>query len=148
MSMAVANVILDGIRNQKRRQTTQSSMSGRTLRPQPTKPTPSLEQGQSQDPRASYGSPDPSRPPRTQSYGPSSGSSMEATEAAKTMYAQSQTSPQRPSAPDRTSSSSAAAAAAAAMSGQQSPSQRDQYQRASSDYSTGGGRGPVVTQIV
>lgn len=139
--MAVANLILDAIN--KRRPTTQSPMSDRTLRPPSAKPTPSLEQGQTPDPRASYGPSDPSRPPRTQSYGPASGSSVEATEAAKTMYAQSQTSPQRPAAPDRTSSSSAtaAAAAAAAMSGQQSPSQKDPYQRVSSDYSTGAGRG-------
>jgi hypothetical protein len=142
--MAVANVILDGIRNQKRRQTTQSSMSGRTLRSQSAKPTPTPEQGQlPADPRASYGSPDPSRPPRTQSYGASSASSMEATEAAKAMYAQGQTSPNRPAGPDRTSSSSAAAAAAAAMTGQRTPSQRDQYQR-SSDYAAQSvpGRGP------
>jgi hypothetical protein len=137
--MAVANVILDGIRNQKRRQTTQSSMSGRTLRPQSQKPLSLQEpQGQVTDPRSSYGSPDPSRPPRAQSYGPSSPSSTEATEAAKTMYAQQQgpTSPNRPLGPDRTSSASAAAAAAAAMSGsgQRTPSQRDQYQRSSTDY--------------
>lgn len=132
MSMAVANVILDGIRNQKRRQNTQSSMSGRTLRPQNTKPTPLLEQGQQTDSRSSYGSPDPSRPPRSQSYGPGATSSMEAVDAAKAMYAQQQpTSPTgRPPGPDRTGSSSAAAAAAAAMTGQRSPTQ----QRTSSDY--------------
>jgi hypothetical protein len=139
MSMAVANVILDGIRNQKRRQTTQSTMAGRTLRPQSAKPSPP-EQGQITDPRASYASQDPSRPPRTQSYGTSS-SSIEATEAAKTMYAQGQISPQRPQGPDRTSSSNATAAAAAAMMGPRTPSQRDQYQRASSDYPVGRGSG-------
>ena len=130
--MAVANVILDGIRNQKRRQGTQSSMSGRTLRPQTTKPTPPLDQGQQADPRASYGSPDPSRPPRSQSYGPGASSSAEAIDAAKAMYTQQQpTSPtNRPPGPDRTTSSSAAAAAAAAMTGQRSPSQ----QRSPSDY--------------
>lgn len=137
--MAVANVILDGIRNQKRRQTTQSSMSGRTLRPSSQKPTSPEPQGQLSDPRASYGSQEQSRPPRTQSYGPTS-SSIEATEAAKTMYAQQQgpTSPQRPPGPDRTSSASAAAAAAAAMSGTgpRSPTQRDPYQRSSTDYRT------------
>jgi hypothetical protein len=128
--MAVANVILDGIRNQKRRQGTQSSMSGRTLRPQNMKPTSPLEQGQQTDPRASYGSPDPSRPPRSQSYGPGASSSVEAVDAAKAMYAQQQpTSPtSRPPGPDRTGSSSAAAAAAAAMTaGQRSLSQREQY---------------------
>jgi classical protein kinase C len=141
--MAVANVILDGIRNQKRRQTTQSSMSGRTLRPQNTKPIPPLEQGQQADPRASYGSPDLSRPPRSQSYGPSAASSGEAVDAAKAMYAQQQpTSPtSRPPGPDRTGSSSAAAAAAAAMTGQRTPSQRDQYQRSSSDYAAQAGVG-------
>jgi hypothetical protein len=55
------------------------------------------------------------------------------------MYTQGQISPQRPSGPDRTSSSSAAAAAAAAMSSGRTPSQRDQYQRASSDYAAGRG---------
>jgi classical protein kinase C len=132
MSMAVANVILDGIRNQKRRQTTQTSMSGRTLRPQSTKPTAAIEQGQSS---TFAGPPEPSRTPRTQSYG-SSTPSLEATEAAKMMYAQGQTSPQRPGGPDRTSSSSAAAAAAAsmAMAGPRSPSQRDQYGRSTPDY--------------
>lgn len=137
--MAVANVILDGIRNQKRK-TTQSSMSGRTLRPQSNKPTPAIEQGQATDPRASYGSPDSSRPPRAQSYGAST-TSPEATEAAKAMYAaQGQMSPNRPQGPDRTPSSNAAAAAAAAMTGQRTPSQRDQYQRSQSDY-TQAGRG-------
>lgn len=133
--MAVANVILDA---QKRRQTTQSSMSGRTLRPQTTKPTQLLDQGQQVDPRASFGSPDPSRPPRSQSYGPIAGSSAEAIDAAKAMYAQQQQQPSsptgRPPGPDRTGSSSAAAAAAAAMTGQRTPSQRDQYQRSHSDY--------------
>ena len=134
MSMAVANVILDGIRNQKRRQGTQSSMSGRTLRPQNTKPIPPLEQGQQGDPRASYGSPDSSRPPRSQSYGPGLSTSLEAVDAAKAMYAQQQpTSPtSRPTGPDRTASSSAAAAAAAAMTGQRPPPQ----QRPPSDYPT------------
>ncbi|KAL5329921.1 hypothetical protein ACEPPN_003441 [Leptodophora sp. 'Broadleaf-Isolate-01'] len=137
MSMAVANVILDGIRTQKRRQTTQTPLSGRTLRPQGNKPIAAAEPGPS-DPRASYGQPDPSRPPRAQSYGAPS-SSMEATEAAKAMYSQGQTSPtqQRPPGPDRTGSSSAAAAAAAAMAGPKSP-QRDPYQRSSTDYA---GRG-------
>jgi len=137
--MAVANVILDNIRTQKSRTATQSSMSGRTLRPQSSaKPVSLSDQGgQGPDQRASYGSPDTSRPPRAQSYSSASGaSSTEATEAAKIMYAQGQISPNRPQAPDRTSSSSAAAAAAAAMGGQRTStsSQRDQYQRTQSDY--------------
>jgi hypothetical protein len=140
--MAVANVILDGIRNQKRRQTTQSNMAGRTLRPQAGKPSPTEQT--SPEPRTSYGS-DPNRPPRTQSYGTSSVSSVEATEAAKSMYAQGQTSPQRPGGPDRTSSASAAAAAAAAMAGPKSPTQRDQYQRSSTDYGSGRGSGTVTS---
>jgi len=140
--MAVANVILDGIRNQKRRQTTQSNMAGRTVRPQAGKPSPTEQT--SPEPRTSYGS-DPNRPPRTQSYGTSSVSSVEATEAAKSMYAQGQTSPQRPGGPDRTSSASAAAAAAAAMAGPKSPTQRDQYQRSSTDYGSGRGSGTVTS---
>ncbi|KAF4636276.1 hypothetical protein G7Y89_g1805 [Cudoniella acicularis] len=139
MSMAVANVILDGIRNQKRRQTAQPSMSGRTLRPQSGKPTSPQEQSQMSDPRTSYGPPDGSRPPRSQSYGATTSSSAEATEAAKMMYAQGQVSPQRPAGPDRTSSSSAAAAAAAAMSGQRPTPQKDPYQRSSTDYAKQGG---------
>jgi hypothetical protein len=137
MSMAVANVILDGIRTQKRRQTSQTPMTNRTLRPQSNKSTAS----ESTTPTSAYG-PDPSRPPRTQSYGGQS-SSTEATEAAKSMYAaQGQTSPQspRPAGPDRTASSSAAAAAMAAMSGPKSPTQRDNrdpYQRTSTDYPSG-----------
>ena len=131
--MAVANVILDGIRNQKRRQTT-TPMVDRTLRPQTAKPTTLTDQGRS-DQRASYSSPDPARPPRAQSYSSTSNtSSLEATEAAKLMYAQGQTSPNRPMGPDRTSSSAATAAAASAMGGQRTSSQRDQYQRSNSDY--------------
>ena len=118
--MAVANVILDGIRTQKRRQTNQSTMtmSGRTLRPQSAKPTPSMEQGQfSTEGRTSFSSPDPSAPPRPQPYGMSTPSSLEATEAAKAMYSQGQGSPGRPAGPERTPSANAAAAAAAAMTG-------------------------------
>ncbi|KAL3427375.1 calcium-independent protein kinase C [Phlyctema vagabunda] len=118
MSMQMANQILDGIRTQKRKTTTAtSSMSGRTLRPSSGKQTP--DQGQISDPRASYGAPDPARPPRAQSYGaPSSTPSTAAIEAAKAQYAQGPTSPQhRPAGPDRTSSQAAAAAASAAMAG-------------------------------
>ncbi|KAK2627753.1 hypothetical protein QTJ16_002399 [Diplocarpon rosae] len=145
MSMSVANVILDGIRTQKRRQTSQTPMTGRTLRPGSTKPGSLVETGMS-EPRTSYG-PETSRPPRAQSYGASSSSSIEATEAAKTMYAQGQTSPvqQRPQGPDRTSSASvSAAAAAAAMAGQTSPTQqRDPYQRSPTDHTgRGSGSGP------
>ncbi|CAG8977170.1 hypothetical protein HYALB_00003391 [Hymenoscyphus albidus] len=135
MSMAVANQILDGIRTTKRRQTTQPTMTGRQLRPQSAKP---LQDGHSSpEARTSsqHGSPESPRSPRSQSYGPSSASSLEATEAAKTMYALGQTSPtqsQRPG-PDRTASSSATAAAAAAMAG-------NRTQRTSSDYATGGSR--------
>jgi hypothetical protein len=59
------------------------------------------------------------------------------------MYANNQvTQQQRPPGPDRTTSSqSAAAAAAAAMTGQRTQSQRGQYQRTSTDYTQGQGRG-------
>lgn len=118
--MAVANVLRDGIRNQKRRQTTPSSMSTKTLREKPE------QAGSPVDNRNSYGSPESSGPPRTQSYG--APSSPEATDAAKAMYAQSTTSPQqRPAPPDRAStSSSATAAAAAAMGARQPIPPRDQ----------------------
>jgi hypothetical protein len=146
MSMAVANVILDGIRNQKRRQAQPSTMSGRTLRPGTagTGKSPPLTQASTLDSRASFGSSEPDRPPRTQSYGSAAtGASQESIDAAKTMYAsQQQTQQGRPPGPDRTSSSSAAAAAAAAMTGgPRSPSQRGGYQRSSTDYVSGGGRG-------
>lgn len=138
--MAVANVILQGIRNQKQRQTIQPSLAGKTLRPQQKT---QLSEGPVPDARASYTA-DPSHPPRSQSYGSPPTSSVEAQEAAKVMYAQQNTS-QRPVGPDRTASSSAAAAAAAAMNvGGRSPSQRDPYQRASTDYAAGGrGAGPT-----
>lgn len=130
MSMAVANVILDGIRNQKRKTTTQSSLAGKTLRPQPKQQLSDAPSGN----RTSYSS-DPPGPPRSSSYAPSS-TSQEAQDAAKAMY-QQQTLPNRPSAGDRLPSSNAAAAAAAAMnSGGRPTSQRDQYQP-QSDY---GGR--------
>jgi hypothetical protein len=142
--MAVANVILDGIRKQKRQQQQPSLMSGKTFRPATGRSTPS-SQATTLDPRASYGSGEPS--PRVDSYGPSSTASPDSIEAAKAMYANSQASQQqqRPPGPDRTSSSqsaaAAAAAAAAAMTGQRTQSQRGQYQRASTDYSQGQGRG-------
>jgi classical protein kinase C len=147
MSMAVANVILDGIRNQKRRAAQPSTMSGRTLRPGTGKSTPSSQASTLADPRSSYGSSDPERPPRAQSFGPGTGASAESIEAAKAMYANQQSSqqqPGRPSGPDRTASSqSAAAAAAAAMTGsaaaaQRVPSLRGQYARSSSDYNNAG----------
>ncbi|KAK3319170.1 kinase-like domain-containing protein [Apodospora peruviana] len=100
MSMAVANQILEGIRSQKKNKQGQStSLSERTLRPGAK--------------TSSGGSPHGS----TSSYSASSSYaptivSPEATEAAKLMY--SQTTPQRPMGPDRTSTSSSTAASAAA----------------------------------
>ncbi|KAK4154557.1 hypothetical protein C8A00DRAFT_32681 [Chaetomidium leptoderma] len=110
MSMAVANQILEGIRSTKKtRQEKASSMSERTLRAG-SKGTTSSAQS--------------SIPYSPSSHGPQI-ASPEATEAAKLMY--NQTSPQRPSGPDRssTSSTTASAAAAAAMSSKPtSPSQQ------------------------
>lgn len=118
--MTTANVILEGIRNQKRRQQpATTTMSQRTLRPSTGRSNPSTI-----DTRASYtegteqGDQMP-RTPRAQSYNAQSGASQESIDAAKALYSASQSSPvqQRPSAPERTvSSQSAAAAAAAAMS--------------------------------
>jgi hypothetical protein len=137
--MTVANVILSNMRDQKRRGTAPPPMSNRTLRPQSGKGAPA-EQGTPPDPRNSYNSPEMTRPPRAPSYGPS-GTSVEATEAAKAMYAQVTASPQqRPAGPDRTSSSSATAAAAAAMGGSRQTPPRDAYQRSPTDYA-GGRRG-------
>jgi len=143
MSMAVANQILEGIKIGKQRDESkkQSNMAGRTLRPQSGKSTPTIQSSQLSDSPGSYASADPSRPPRAQSYNSNTSSSLEATEAAKAMYSQGQTSPNRPAGPDRTGSASAAAAAAAAMTGQRTPSQRDQYQRSNSDYGSQAGRG-------
>ncbi|KAI9741436.1 MAG: Serine/threonine kinase [Claussenomyces sp. TS43310] len=141
MNMTTASVILEGMRKQKRRAAQPSSMSGRTLRPTTGRSTPS-SQATTADPRASYGSSETAdRPPRAQSYGPSSGASQESIDAAKAMYASqtAQSPQQRPAGPDRTSSSqSAAAAAAAAMTGQRAPSVRGPYQRSSTDYTPGG----------
>lgn len=127
--MAVANAILDGIRSQKRRVTAPVPMSEKTLREK----KPETE-GMPTD-RNSYGSPESQRPPRAKSYG--APSSSEATQAAQAMYTPS--SPQqRPAGPDRTSTSSsataAAAAATAAMGGRQPIPPKDQYSRASTDY--------------
>ncbi|KAL2019853.1 hypothetical protein VTK56DRAFT_9115 [Thermocarpiscus australiensis] len=97
MPMAVANQILEGIRSTKKtRQEKASSMSERTLRAGSKGTTSSTQSS------ATYTS---------SSYSPQA-ASPEATEAAKLMY--TQTSPQRPPGPDRTSTSSTAASAAAA----------------------------------
>lgn len=139
-------MILDGIRNQKRRAQQPSSMSGRTLRPGTGRSAPS-SQGSTLDPRSSYGSGEAS--PRADSYSSSATASVDSIEAAKAMYSNNQPSQQqqRPPGPDRTSSSqSAAAAAAAAMTGQRTQSQRGQYQRSSIDYAQGQGRGSVSYQ--
>lgn len=140
--MSVASVILDGIRSQKHRQgQSTSSLSGRTLRPGTNRTTTSSQS--TSDPRASYGSTEePSRPPRTQSYGQMS-AAQESIDAAKAMYtnqAGQQQQQQRPAGPDRTSSSSAAAAAAAAMGGQKPVAARNPYQRSSTDYTQAGTR--------
>jgi hypothetical protein len=130
MSMAVANVILDGIRRQRLKQAQPTQLKG-TLRPGNGRNTPASTATTLIDNRASYGSSEPERPPRVESYGPSTTTSQESIEAAKAIYSNSQQQPQRPSGPDRTSSAQSAAAAAAAMKG---GSQRGQYQRSSTDY--------------
>ena len=139
--MAVANQILEGIRNQKRRQVAQvaSNMSVRTLRPATGRTTPS-SQAPTLDPRASYGSTgEADKPTRFDPYGPSSISSPESIEAAKATYTSQAQQQQRPAGPDRTSSSqSAAAAASAAMAGARTQSQGGHYQRPSADYTQGG----------
>jgi len=97
MTMANANKLLEGIRSQKKnRQEKGSPLSERTLRPGAKTASVSTHGSQS-----SYSAP---------SYGPSI-SSPEATEAAKMMY--SQTTPQRPVGPDRTSTSLSMASTAA-----------------------------------
>lgn len=129
ISMAVANVILENMRTGKAKQdlkvraSHQSTLSGKTLRTQPSGPkSPTTES------RQSFGAASPDAlHQRTQSYG----GSTEATEAAR--YAQQQ----RPM-PDRTSSAtSAASAAAAAAMQQRAPSQRAPYERSSTDYTAG-----------
>lgn len=120
--MAVANQILEGIREGNRRAKA-GTMSDRTLRSGSSRPSLT------------------SPPSSAASYSGSTSNtastpSAEATEAAKVMYSNQPTSPtqQRPSAPGRIPSSNAAAAAAAAMSGQiasQPPRQPD-YNRVGS----------------
>lgn len=133
--------MIDAVRVQKavRAGTAPSSMANRTLRQSTGKAS-----HQPHDSRSSFTSTsEPERPPRTTSYGPSS---SEATEAARAMYNQGQTSPQqqkRPSAPDRGPSQSAAAAAAA-MSGQRTQVQPGPYQRSPTDYGPAG-RNPGAT---
>ncbi|KAJ4285930.1 Serine/threonine kinase [Collariella sp. IMI 366227] len=106
MSMAVANQILEGIRSTKKtRQEKATSMSERTLRPGSKATTSSIQSGSSTA-HSAHGS---------------LVATPEATEAAKLMYGQ--TSPQRPTGPDRssTTSTTASAAAAAAMTPKPTP---------------------------
>lgn len=123
MPMAVANVIIDGIKNQKRRQNTQASTSGQSKQTQMAKTTASPSENLRHEYRTSYGQ------ELSQSnlpYGATS--SLEATEAAKTTYIQGQTSSNRLSGSDKTlSPTAAAAAAAAAVSGQKIKSSHESH---------------------
>ncbi|POS83857.1 hypothetical protein EPUL_004211, partial [Erysiphe pulchra] len=121
MPMAVANVIIDGIKNQKRRQNTQASTSGQSKQTQMAKTATSPRENLRPEYRSSYGQ-DSSQ--SSLPYGTTS--PVEAIEAAKTTYIQGQTSSTRLSGSDRTSSS-AAAAAAAAISGQKIKSPHDSH---------------------
>lgn len=122
MSMTVANQILEGIRVNKQRQSKGTSLSEKTLRSGKLSPSSTTISSPTAHSTMSY---------------QTSSASREATDAAKAMYA-SQTSPVRPSQPDRTSSSSnpaAAAAASAAMGG--SMAAHGSRLGATSDYSSG-----------
>ncbi|KAI9836412.1 MAG: Serine/threonine kinase [Sarea resinae] len=159
MPMDVANRLLAELKKAKMKQTSQSSMSTRTLRTSSGRPTPSSgqhsyapspgpEQQASQpvDQRRSYGQTQAfEQPPRTPPYGPPSATSRE---AAKVSYnvapPSSPPQQQRPPSAQRTmSSQSAAAAAAAALAGKRTPSQKGPtpYQRSSTDYGGPGSRG-------
>ncbi|KAI1000653.1 Protein kinase [Podosphaera aphanis] len=123
MSMAVANVIIDGIRNQKRRQTAQISMS-ESSKPSSGKLIASNVKSHGSDSHTSY-STESSRLPRSGSY-ESVAQSTEAAEAAKVTYTQGQISPKRTSGPEKMSQSTAAALA---ISGPKSSTQRESYSR-------------------
>ncbi|KAH7319821.1 protein kinase C [Stachybotrys elegans] len=110
MSMAVANQILDGIRTQKQRQAKAISLPEKTLRTNTGKMSPAT----SHSPSTSIAS------SNTLNYGPGP-ASPEATEAAKSMYANQMARP----VPDRTSANPAAAAAASAAMSSQGQRQSD-----------------------
>ncbi|RKF72151.1 Protein kinase C-like [Golovinomyces cichoracearum] len=126
MSMAVANVIIDGIKNQKRRQITQASSIGEAKQDSSIKQIVSPTENQKFDNRTSY-SQEPSRLPL-------SGTSQDTAEAAKTTYTQGQTPSNRASVFDKPSSSAATAAAAAAMSGPKNTSAIDSHGKPPTDY--------------
>ncbi|KAI6247830.1 Protein kinase C-like [Erysiphe necator] len=131
MPMAAANVIIDGIKNQKRRQNTQASSTAQPKQTQLSNNPISPRENTRPEYRTSYGQ-DSSH--SSLPYG--STSPIQAIEAAKTMYAQGQTSSSRPPGSD-ISSSSAAAAASAAMSGQKIKSPHELYGKFSgSTYNT------------
>lgn len=136
MSMAVANVIIDGIRNQKRRQTAQVPSVGQSKQSQSGKPTASLVENFGPGSRASF-SQEPHRSTQSGSYG-SASSSTGAAEAAKVMYNQGHPSQKRLSAPNPALTSSATAAAAAAMSGTKIPNTRESFSTPPTDYSQAG----------
>lgn len=145
--MSVANLLLEGIRtgrakqDQKGKAGHQSSLVNKTLRA-PTAKSPTSPQSTTLDPRASYSSGGADGfPPRIQSYGAASTASQESIDAAKAVYASSQQQV-RP-VPDRSSSSNtiASVAATAAITGQRTPSQREAYDRSSTDYNAGRGSG-------
>ncbi|KFY83712.1 hypothetical protein V500_09980 [Pseudogymnoascus sp. VKM F-4518 (FW-2643)] len=146
MSMAVANLLLEGIRLEKAKQDQkgksghQSNLTGKTLRPVTAKSTvssqaPTLEQ------RSSYG-PSERLPQQTQSYEGASGTSQESINAAKAAYP-SQVQQQRQGG-DRMSGAATAAsiAATAAISGQRQGAYdtSSDYNRASGGYSAAQGK--------
>lgn len=139
MSMAVANLLLEGIRLEKAKQDQkgksghQSNLTGKTLRPVTAKSTvssqaPTIEQ------RSSYG-PGDRLPQHPQSYEGASGTSQESINAAKAAYP-SQVQQQRQGG-DRMSGAATAAsiAATAAISGQRPGS----YDTSSGDYNRASG---------
>lgn len=135
MSMAVANQILQGIRNQRQKTKTTSGLAEKSLRKMST---PGSQSGASTPGVTSPTGTGP--PPQLTPTTP------EATEAARRMYQSQQASPQQRPAPGRAPSStssmtsatsSAAAAAAAAMSGMSS--QQSQRPQGPQDYNRHGG---------
>ncbi|KFZ14645.1 hypothetical protein V501_03144 [Pseudogymnoascus sp. VKM F-4519 (FW-2642)] len=140
MSMAVANLLLEGIRLEKAKQDQkgksghQSNLAGKTLRPVTAK-SPVSSQAPTLEQRSSYG-PGERLPQQSPTYEGASGNSQESINAAKAAYP-SQVQQQRQGG-DRMSAAATAAsiAATAAISGQRQGSYdtSSDYNRASGGY--------------
>lgn len=150
MSMQVANVILEGIRNQRLRPPKQTSMSEKTLRPGTGRSTSS--QATAVDPRTSFAdSAEGDRPPRVPSFDPSTRSTPDSVGGGGAMYS-NQPPNKRTEGPSGATPSAAAAAAQAAILGKGAQSQPSPYgwprqDNNSSERSSGGYPTAVNTKV-